>query len=236
MTLDYIIEQNSRLPFGKLDRVAVIILRTGFYQILYMPSVPESAAVNESVKLCKKLRLFNAEGFVNGMLRSFIRGGKHVSYDGKTPAERLSIEYSCPQWITRKWASEYGEECAERALKASLGAPPIYARVNTTKITDEELVKALKKEGIKATVNPRLAGCVRLEKTGDIERSAAYKDGLFHVQDVSSQLCCLTLKPIVNETVLDICAAPGENHSQWRRSWATTDALLPWICTRRVRG
>lgn len=209
MTLDYIIEQNSRLPFEKIDRTAVIILRTGFYQILYMPSVPESAAVNESVKLCKKLRLFNAQGFVNGMLRNFIRGGKVVCYDGMTPAERLSVEYSCPQWITRKWAAEYGEECAERALRASLGAPPIYARVNTTRITDDELVRALKKEGIKAAVNPRLAGCVRLEKTGDIEKSAAYKDGLFHIQDVSSQLCCLTLKPIVNETVLDICAAPG---------------------------
>lgn len=209
MTLDFIIAQNSRLPFSQIDPTAVIILRAGFYQILYMPSVPESAAVNESVKLCKKLTLFNAQGFVNGMLRNFIRGGKKVDYSGLEPAERLSIEYSCPQWITRKWTAEYGEETAAKALKASLGAPPIFARVNNTRISDDELVKLLKKEGIKASVNPRLSGCIRLEKTGDIERSAAYKDGLFHVQDVSSQLCCLTLKPIVNETVLDICAAPG---------------------------
>ncbi|MBD5130269.1 MAG: 16S rRNA (cytosine(967)-C(5))-methyltransferase RsmB [Ruminococcaceae bacterium] len=209
MTLDYIIAQNSRLPFSQIEPTAVMILRTGFYQILYMPSVPESAAVNESVKLCKKLHLFSAQGFVNGMMRTFIRNGKKVTYDGLEPAERLSIEYSCPQWITRKWATEYGEEFAARALKASLGKPPVYARVNNTKVTDDELVKLLKKEGIKAAVNPRLSGCLRLEKTGDIEQSAAYKDGLFHVQDVSSQLCCLTLKPIVNETVLDICAAPG---------------------------
>lgn len=209
MTLDYIIEQNSRLPFEKIDRTAVEILRAGLYQILYMPSVPESAAVNESVKLCKKLRLFSAQGFVNGMLRTFLRNGKKVDYTGLNTSERLSIEYSCPQWITRKWTEEYGEECAAKALKASLGAPPMYARVNTTKVSDDELVKLLKKDGIKATVNPRLSGCVRLEKTGDIEKSAAYKNGLFHVQDVSSQLCCLTLKPIVNETVLDICAAPG---------------------------
>ena len=209
MTLDYIIGQNSRLPFTQIDPTAVVILRAGFYQILYMPSVPESAAVNESVKLCKKLHLFSAQGFVNGMLRNFIRNGKKVNYDGLEPAEKLSIEYSCPQWITRKWTVEYGEEFAAKALKASLGAPPIFERVNNTKVSDDELVKLLKKEGIKATVNPRLSGCVRLEKTGDIEKSAAYKDGLFHVQDVSSQLCCLTLKPIVNETVLDICAAPG---------------------------
>lgn len=209
MTLDYIIEQNSRIPFQKLENAAVAVLRTGLYQILYMPSVPESAAVNESVKLCKKLKLFSAEGFVNGLLRNFIRNGKKVSFIGLDTAERLSIEYSCPKWIARKWTDEYGEENAIKALKASIGAPPIYARVNTAKISDCELVKLLKKEGIRASVNPRLSGCVRLEKFGDIEKCRAFRQGLFHIQDVSSQLCCLTLKPIVNETVLDICAAPG---------------------------
>ena len=209
MTLDFIIKQYSSVEFEKIESEALAVLRMGIYQMLYMDSVPDSAAVNESVKLCKKLRLFGASGFVNGLLRSLARNGKQVDYSGLETAERLSIEYSCPRWIAEKWTREYGEENAVKALKASIGAPPIYARVNTTKISDEDLVKLLKKEGIKATVNPRLAGCIRLEKTGDIEQSEAFKQGLFHVQDVSSQLCCLTLKPIVNETVLDICAAPG---------------------------
>ena len=208
MTLDYIISQYSRIPFGKLEPASVAVLRMGLYQILYT-SVPESAAVNESVKLCKKMKLFSAQGFVNGLLRSFLRNNKKVSYAGLDTAERLSIEYSAPKWIARKWTDEYGEANAVKALKASLGAPPIYARVNTTKVSAEELVNLLKKEGIKAAVNPRLAGCIRLEKTGDIERSECFRSGFFHVQDVSSQLCCHTLKPIVNETVLDICAAPG---------------------------
>lgn len=51
--------------------------------------------------------------------------------------------------------------------------------------------------------------CIRLEKAGDIEKCAPFRQGLFHVQDISSQLCCLTLRPVVNETVLDVCAAPG---------------------------
>lgn len=209
MTLDYIIAQNSRIPFEKLEKETVMVLRTGFYQLLYMPSIPESAAVNESVKLCRKLKLFSSEGFVNGILRNFLRGGKSVSYDGLSDEERLSIEYSCPLWLARKWKNEYGEENAVRALEASLGTPPLYARVNTTKVTDEELVELLKKEGVPAEKNPRLSGCVRLRKAGDIERLKAFQNGLFHIQDVSSQLCCLTLRPIVNETVIDVCAAPG---------------------------
>lgn len=209
ITLDHIIKKHSNLPFEKLDRNAVAVLRMGIYQILYMPSVPESAAVNESVKLCKKLKLFHAVGFVNGLLRNFIRNGKQIGYEGLSDKERLSIEYSCPERLTEKWLAEYGAENARKILEASVGAPPIYARVNTTKVSENELVDILKKEGIQAEVFPRLAGCVRLEKTGDIERSKAFSDGLFHIQDVSSQLCCHTLKPIVNETVLDICAAPG---------------------------
>lgn len=209
LTLDYIIEQNSSLPFGKLDKNAVTVLRMGLYQLLYMPSVPESAAVNESVKLCKNLKLFHATGFVNGLLRGFVRKGKQVSYEGLSDEERLSAEFSCPRRLTDKWTSEYGADNARKILEASVGAPPIYARVNTLKVSEDELVDILKRDGIKAEVFPRLSGCVRLEKTGDIERSQAFKDGLFHIQDVSSQLCCLTLRPIVNETVLDICAAPG---------------------------
>ena len=209
LALDYIIEQNSSLSFGKLDKNAVTVLRMGLYQLLYMPSVPESAAVNESVKLCKKLKLFHATGFVNGLLRGFVRKGKQVSYEGLSDEERLSAEFSCPRRLTDKWTSEYGADNARKILEASVGAPPIYARVNTLKVSEDELVDILKRDGIKAEVFPRLSGCVRLEKTGDIERSQAFKDGLFHIQDVSSQLCCLTLRPIVNETVLDICAAPG---------------------------
>lgn len=209
MTLDYIIEQNSRIPFRKIEKEALMILRAGLYQLLYMPSVPESAAVNESVKLCKKLRVFGAEGFVNGMLRGFLRNGKNVSFDGLDEIKALSLKYSCPEWIAGKWLREYGEENAIKAMEASLGAPPLYARVNSTKVTDDELVSLLKKEGVKAQRNPRLNGCLRLEKAGEIENLDAFKAGLFHIQDVSSQLCCLTLRPIVNETVIDICAAPG---------------------------
>lgn len=209
LTLDYIIEKNSSIAFEKLDSAVVAILRAGLYQLLYMPSVPESAAVNESVKLCKKMKLFSAQGFVNGMLRGFIRNGRRIDYTGLDAVQRLSIEHSCPQWLTEKWLEEYGTEHTVRALKASVGRPPVYARVNNLKVSSEKLIELLNKEGISAEKYPQLNGCIRLKKTGDIEKSKAFRQGLFHVQDISSQLCCLTLRPIVNETVLDICAAPG---------------------------
>ena len=203
------IRTNSKIAFEKLDKAAVQILRTGLYQLLYMPSVPESAAVNESVKMCKKLKCFSAQGFVNGMLRSFIRSGKKISYLGISPEKRLSVEYSCPEWLTEKFISEYGMDFAVRALKASVGKPPVYARVNILRTTTDKVIAELAKHRIKAAPYPGLVNCIRLEKAGDIEKCAPFRQGLFHVQDISSQLCCLTLRPVVNETVLDVCAAPG---------------------------
>ena len=209
LTLDHVIRTNSKIAFEKLDKAAVQILRTGLYQLLYMPSVPESAAVNESVKMCKKLKCFSAQGFVNGMLRSFIRSGKKISYLGISPEKRLSVEYSCPEWLTEKFFSEYGMDFAVRALKASVGKPPVYARVNVLRTTTDKVIAELAKQRIKAAPYPGLVNCIRLEKAGDIEKCAPFRQGLFHVQDISSQLCCLTLRPVVNETVLDVCAAPG---------------------------
>lgn len=209
LTLDHVIRTNSKIAFEKLDKAAVQILRTGLYQVLYMPSVPESAAVNESVKMCKKLKCFSAQGFVNGMLRSFIRSGKKISYLGISPEKRLSVEYSCPEWLTEKFISEYGMDFAVRALKASVGKPPVYARVNILRTTTDKVIAELAKHRIKAAPYPGLVNCIRLEKAGDIEKCAPFRQGLFHVQDISSQLCCLTLRPVVNETVLDVCAAPG---------------------------
>lgn len=209
MTLDYIIAQNSKTPFEKLDKAVITILRMGFYQLLYMPSVPESAAVNESVKLCKKLKVFSAQGFVNGMLRTFLRNKKRVDYKGLTKSQRLSTEFSAPLWLAEKLIDEYGIERAVQTLELSLGKPPLYARVNTIKCTDDELIKALSKEGISAQKHPTIEHCVKLFKTGDLEKSKAFRSGMFHIQDISSQLCCLTLRPVVNETVLDMCAAPG---------------------------
>lgn len=206
MTLDYIIDRYCNTELKPEVRT---ILRCGIYQILYMKSVPDSAAVNESVKLCKKMKQFGAAGLVNGLLRNFLRNDKRVDYSGLSPIERLVLEFSAPQWIARKLLEEYGEENAKKALRASIGAPPVYARTNTTKVSDSELVDRLRREGVSAEINLRLSGCVRIEKTGDIEKLAAFRDGLFHIQDVSSQLCCHTLHPILNETVFDICAAPG---------------------------
>lgn len=208
LTLEHIVLMYSRKPLHKLDGVVANVLKMGLYQLLYMDSVPDSAAVNESADLVKRSGKASAAGFVNGILRSFIRDGKRIKYpDGKY--ERMSLEYSCNEEIVRLLCEDHSEAEAEELLKNSLAPHKTYIRVNTLKTDADTLVKRLNELGAEAEIASAAEGCVSVKKLGCVENSELFKEGLFHVQDLSSQLCCMALDPRRGETVIDICAAPG---------------------------
>lgn len=207
ITLDAVINSLSKIKTNKLDTDVLLILRIGIYQLLYMDSVPDSAAVNESVKLAKKCKNPSLSGYVNGVLRSFIRNDKKLP-DGKTKEENLSIEYSCPLWLVKKWLSEYGEAFTMSMLKSSLGKAPVTIRLNTLKHSEEEIIDILKSDGF-SLEKTLLDKCYRISGGTAVENSKAYKLGLFYVQDISSQLSSLSLEAKEGETVLDVCASPG---------------------------
>lgn len=205
LTLDYIIRAYSKTEYDDIDKGVVQLLRMGLYQLLYMESVPESAAVNETVKLCSD----KTKGFVNAILRSFIRGGSKIEYGSLDDFGRLSVMYSCPKWLVKMWGNRFGLQRTEEILKSSFGRPPLYAKVNTLKCTADELIGELKKERITAKRNSFLDDCIEIDRISGVEGCNAYRKGLFHIQDISSQVCCKIVKPVVGETVIDMCAAPG---------------------------
>lgn len=210
ITLDYIIKQYSKIPLRKIELKTKIILRLGLLQMAFMDKVPESAAVNESVKLAKQQKLQKSSGFINAILRSFARDNCKVKYpDIKNKAEYYSVKYSCPQPLVKLWLESYGEENAKEILEKLSGRPNIYARVNTLRTTEEKLIDALADDKVKAEKVDFPENSVRLADTGSIERLKAYKGGLFHIQDLSSQLCAYFLSAEKGQTVLDICSAPG---------------------------
>ena len=100
ITLDYIIKQYSKIPLRKIELKTKIILRLGLLQMAFMDKIPESAAVNESVKLAKQQKLQKSSGFINAILRSFARDNCKVKYpDIKNKAEYYSVKYSCQHML-----------------------------------------------------------------------------------------------------------------------------------------
>lgn len=207
LTLDYQLSRYLSQPLKKLKPQVLVILRMGAYQLLFMDKIPVSAAVNESVKLAKNNGCAFASGLVNAVLRKISQNGI-VLPDNKDRIKRCSVEFSCPEWILNLWKDNYGEENAIRLAESSVGAAETVLRVNSLKTSGDELVSALSQEGIEAHKGS-VDNSVVLSKSGSLRELKSYKDGLFHVQDIASQLCCKALDAKEGERVLDVCSAPG---------------------------
>ncbi len=209
LTIDHILKQYSSRPLESLSPQVRETLRAGVYQLLWMDGVDDYAAVNESVNLVKALGQVKAAGFVNGVLRSFLRDGKRVPPAGGGRAEQLSVEYSCPAWLVGRWLEAYGDSACLRLLSQSLGRPPLYLRANTLMVSPDRLAELLIGEGVSCTAEAEPYGCIAVAGKAPVERLESFRSGLFHVQDRASQLCVDALDPQPGERVLDVCAAPG---------------------------
>ena len=210
ITLEYIIRQYSTIRIKKIEKKTLIILCIGMYQLVYMDKVPDSAAVNESVKLCKAMKLYHSTSFVNAVLRNFIRADKVYHFpDEKDQVKYLSVKYSCPESIVDLWIKQYGIEICEHILGAIIGRPPVTVRVNTLKTTPARLADSLEKQGVFAEPVPFLKNALNLTRTGSLEKLREFRDGLFYVEDAASQLCAEILGAEAGEVICDVCSAPG---------------------------
>lgn len=211
LTLDHALAAYSSQPVKKLSPVVLCCLRLGLCQLLYLDSVPENAAVHETVELCKTLGEPHAAGYVNGVLRGFLRAGRAVPTP-KDPLTALSVRYSVPMPLIQLWRKGYGHQTALDILAGLESRPPIFLRANSLRCTAPELAQRLQAQGLAAQVVESLPGAVRLESIpGGVARLEAFKEGLFHVQDLSSQRCCHAAFAggFVPKRALDLCAAPG---------------------------
>ena len=210
ITLDYIIRKRSSVPFRKIEASTLIILRMGIYQILYMDKVPHSAAVNECVNIAKKNRLFKSSGFINGMLRSFLRDeNKLILPDEKNKPLHLSVKYSCPEYLVRLWLNAYGEKATLSVLESLCGRPPLTIHTNTLLTDSDTLIENLKEEGVDAAVSPLCEDMLIVKNTGAVDNLKAYALGEFFVQDTASAICARVAGARSGDTVFDVCSAPG---------------------------
>lgn len=207
--IDYMIDKLSKVKTNKMEIYVKTLLRMGIYQIMFLNSISDYAAVNETVNLAKK-KNSKVSGFINGILRNVIRQKEEIGkVKTKDDVDYLAIKYSYDKWMIRNWMIHFGKEFTEELLEANNERPNIYLRTNTLKITRDELIKKLEKQNIKAEKVNVVEEAIKVEHLKDIENNSLYKEGLFTVQDVSSMLVGKVMNPKENSLVLDVCSAPG---------------------------
>lgn len=212
---DYYIKQFSSIPFRKITIEIKTVLRLGIVQLLFLET-KAYAAINESVQLVYKVKQSSAKGFVNAILRKVETNKEQLPLPSKSDmVAYLSVKYSISEDIVSIFMNSYEIQDVESMFAFFATTPDISIRVNTLKTTEKELIQKLKKESVQVFKNKELENNLFLHTPGNITHLKSFQDGLFYVQDTSSQLAMKLAEPWTainhnNKPVfIDTCAAPG---------------------------
>ena len=200
--LDFIIDRLAEKGIGSIKLRPLIILRMGVYAADCLDSVPDHAAVNESVAL-SKLVAKGSDRFVNGMLRSYLRRRDEFGPEGMEP----HVRYSFRKDVYSLLSDQYGDKASDIA-KALNTPPEVYLRANTLKAGRDEVIAKLKDSGIEAELSDENSEAIIARGSGLIANDL-YRQGYYTVQSLSSMIAVKALGPRPGSEVLDLCCAPG---------------------------
>ena len=206
--LDFIIDGYSKTPVKKMKPIIMLLLEMAVYQLFFMDRVPDSAAINEAVKLAKKRGLTGLSGFVNGVLRNIARNKENIALPDKNKdlIQYLEIKYSTPKAVVEHFINDYGSEKTEEILEAFEEKRLLVARATKNR---EELIKKLEAEGVKVSTDTIFPESLKILELDSLSYLESFEEGDFVIQDESSQFIGKIVGLPKGARVLDLCAAPG---------------------------
>ena len=215
LTLEYIVQKYSKIKIKKMSEWVKNILMLGSYQIIFLDKVPKSAAVNESVNLCKKYN-YKSANFVNAILRKIEKSDYQNIDDIKEINKRISLKTSMPEWFVNKLINEYG---AKEALEIC----------NDLNLRPNNTVRINRLKGNLEIGNQAILDDFRtITGTKNIVKMPEYINGNISIQDESAGLSSFILNPKEGETVLDACSAPGGKTTYLAEIMNNTGSIIAW--------
>ncbi len=205
--LDHVLDQIMAKP--DTDIKLRNVLRLGACQILLEDRIPESAACNTSVALCKELGMEGLAGVCNGILRNLIRQKETLSFPDpvENPVRALSIRHSVPEWLVEKLLRDWGDMGIDLMTTRSHDSY-ITVRPNMNRLDDAAFEELLKTKAWE-TEPGKLPHSWRLRNVAEIGNDAGFVGGKFSIQSESSMMAALAVMPRRGMQILDCCAAPG---------------------------
>lgn len=195
----YIAQMTAKKP----QNSAVILLKIGMYCIEGMDSMPDYAAVNNTVELSKEVGKQGSSGFINGVLKAFCRKKPALPQDG---AQRLSVETSVPLWVVKQYIKQFGLQKTQEFLSCKPYELE-HARINTLKTDIKSVEEKLDAVGAEYVEDPQCADCLFVRNGQKVR--PLFDAGLITFQSQTSVKCCEIAGVKDGDEVLDMCAAPG---------------------------
>lgn len=198
--LEAYLEVLTRKPTSDTDLRCLLLV--ALYQLAYART-PHHAVVNQTVEAARSLKKDWAAGFVNGVLRSFLRRTEELAAQVE---RRDTTRFSYPRWWIDKLRRQYPDRY-RALLEASLAHPPMTLRVNARWATRPEYEALLLDAGIGFTAVGPMA--LQLDAPLAVERLPRFDEGWVSVQDAGAQRAAEWLDLAPGQRVLDACSAPG---------------------------
>ena len=211
-TLDWLIAQKTD---GREQKPGLQnLLRLGLYQIFWLDRIPDHAAVHETVELAKQNGFGTQAGFVNAVLRGYLREADATKkLLGELKTTQPALGWSHPEWLVTRWQKRWGAERTAQLLEWNNTPPKTFARVNTLKTDAGKLLEKWRDENVeydfvrREQLKENLV--FELKSHPPLSSLASFRDGWFYIQDPGTLLAVCKLGPQPGETILDFCAAPG---------------------------
>ncbi len=187
-------------------------MRVGLYQILYLTKIPHPVAIYETVEIVKTVQGEKTAGLVNGVLRNILRNIDNIRFPEITddPYYYLSVIYSFPKWLIKKWVDYQGKEDTEKMLIAMNKRPYIPARINRLKSDGIEFKKFMDtNELIYKPYSYHTDTLMIFNPKINIFDTEFFHNGEIAIQDPSASLAVHLATPKPGMKVADVCAAPG---------------------------
>lgn len=208
--LDFLIDHYSSIGVDEMKAELKNILRLGIYDLLFMDSTPDYAAINEAVEIAKAMLGSKTGDLVNAIMRNLQRDIENLpkpAYKDRT--KLVATTFSHPEWMVARWSKRFGEREAFQLMQANNTRPNYYVRVNTLRTKPENFELRMDKMGVEFEASDWLPNFYKVDSVQPFIEKGLLAKGLCQVQDIAAGLAPFVLDPQPGEKIYDLCAAPG---------------------------
>ncbi|WP_157464688.1 16S rRNA (cytosine(967)-C(5))-methyltransferase RsmB [Balneola vulgaris] len=208
--LDFLIDHFSSVSLEDMKPELKNILRLAIYDMLFMDSTPDYAAINEAVDIAKYMLGSKTGDLVNAILRNLQREEQNLPKPAfKDRTKLVATTFSHPEWLVARWSKRYGEREAFQLMQANNTRPNYFVRVNTIRTKPENFEMRMDKMGIEFEASDWLPNFYKVDSVQPFIEKGLFAKGLCHVQDLAAGFAPFVLDPQPGEKIYDLCAAPG---------------------------
>jgi len=207
--LDFLIDHFSSVGIEEMKPELKNILRLAIYDMLFMDSTPDYAAINEAVEIAKYMLGSKTGDLVNAILRNIQREETLPKPAFKDRTKLVATTFSHPEWLVSRWNKRFGEREAFKLYQSNNSRPHYYVRVNTLRTKTENFELRMEKMGIEFEPSEWLPNFYKVDSVQPFIEKGLFDKGLCHVQDLAAGFAPFILDPQPGEKIYDLCAAPG---------------------------